>query len=317
MSAQPGQERAEPPAADSAQAIGHPWTRPPEPPMPYGLVARFSDMFHGWLDGRRGIPRLPEVKPVNGAAVPSADEHTKPLPPEVGETAAETALPWLETPRMKVLSWQALERIHNEEIACLTDCAVRKEELKKFLRDRDAAAQQVARAKNKLEQAQRPLSADERETRRLAEEDRRKRPEALVRARRDTAWERRLRDAEQAYLAAIARLAEATRQAEAREEFIRDRTAVARAAALRHHELAMRRIATYLQQLVRRHRQGPDLNLLLVRYPAGPDLPEWTRDPEADIPDDPSPIGRQTGRRRSHVGNGTGGAHVSEETSSR
>ena len=36
-----------------------PWTRPPEQPAPYRLPARLSDMLHGWLDGRRGIPELP------------------------------------------------------------------------------------------------------------------------------------------------------------------------------------------------------------------------------------------------------------------
>ena len=79
----------------------------------------------------------------------------------------------------------------------------------------------------------------------------------------------------------------AAREALLRRDLIRDRAAVARAAAKRHSELAHRRIATYLQQLVRTHRQGADLNMLLVTHPVGPDLPEWvTSAHDADLDED-------------------------------
>ena len=100
--------------------------------------------------------------------------------------------------------------------------------------------------------------------------------------RRYTGWERRLGTAEQQYQSATARLADAKHEAQLREELIRDREAVARAAARRHYEFALRRTATYQQQLVRTHRGGPELNRLLLDHLVGPDLPAWARDPAAD-----------------------------------
>ena len=98
-----------------------------------------------------------------------------------------------------------------------------------------------------------------------------------MRARRQVAWARRLAKAEQAVNTATAQLADATREAELRSELSRNRTALAQAAAHRHHEFYLRRTATYLQQLVRTHERGRDLNMLLMRHQVGPELPEWTR----------------------------------------
>jgi hypothetical protein len=245
--------RAAGPAAPS------PWTRPPEQPARYRLPDRLSDMFHGWRDGKHGLPPLP------------------PPPPDAGRPGQDTPRP--RTGRMEVLARQATELIEGEKIRCGEDSAVLKQEATRFLMLRDALTDEVAVTAQKLREAQNPLSDQQRDARRLAEHDTQHRPAGLVRLRRQTAWERQLAAAEQRHRGIVARLAEASREAELRKELISDRAAAARAGARRHHELALRRIATYQQQLVRTHPQGAELNRLLVEHPAGPDLPAWTRDP--------------------------------------
>lgn len=300
-------------AAAEAKA-GQLWTRPPERPTRYRLHVRLPDMAHGWLDGKCGLPRLPElptaeVMPRNGTLAVGAGEIPDPLPrpeaepgpavqlalaaPPVASAGAPVAAAtplaaaaappaWLRTPRMQMLCVRALELIMAEEAACIADCAVYKSELSRFRSAQDAHEAAYQDAKAMLERAQRPLSEPELSMRRLAEHDTSERPDSLVRARRQAEWERRLAAATHLTQAAAAQVAEATREAQLREELIADRIAVARAAALRHHEFHLRRIATYLQQLMRSHKQGADLNMLLMRYPVGPDLPEWTRGPAAD-----------------------------------
>ena len=270
-------------------------------------------MAHGWLDGRREIPQLPEIKPVNGSSVSVPAGYVKPLAAPVAESATGIRPGWL-TPRMNVLSQRALEQIRDEQIAYRRDCSEWKEELLAFRGMQDAAAEEVATAKETLQQAQRPLTEQERDARRLAEQDLRTRPDGFVRGRRQTSWERRLRAAEQAYQAATTRLADATRQAQLRDELIRDRFAVAQAAGRRCQELAMRRIATYQQQLVRTHRQGADLNLLLMSHPVGPDLPEWVREPGAASLGAESASGPGPGQLPS--GRGPDGPYFIDETSS-
>jgi hypothetical protein len=195
--------------------------------------------------------------------------------------AAPSSPTWLRTSRMQILCARALELISAEEQACIADCAVYKSEISRFRSARDAFDASFQEAKAGLERAQRPLSEPDLSKRRLAEDGAGKRPDSLVRARRQKEWDRRLAAVSEASQLAIARLAEATREAELREELIRDRIAVARAAALRHHEFHLRRIATYLQQLMRTHKQGADLNMLLMRYPVGPDLPDWIKETSA------------------------------------
>jgi hypothetical protein len=286
----------------SAAAADLLWTRLPEKPTRYHLVTRFSDMGHGWLDGKSGLPRLPELPkpmPLGESAAPIHEAHARPFPaptalPAVAisnarptvtvEPSPAPALPatspaWLQTPRMVLLGRRALELIRAEEQACVADCAAYRRGISRFRMLRDAAEEDLNQARAALALAQRPLTEHELSARRLAEQSTQDRPESLVRGRRQTQWDRRLTIATQAVKVATAQLADATREAEFREELIRDRMAVARAAALRHHEFHMRRIATYLQQLVRTHKQGADLNMLLMHYAVGPDLPEWTTNP--------------------------------------
>ena len=114
--------------------------------------------------------------------------------------------------------------------------------------------------------------------RRLAEQDAGSRPDTLVSARRRAAWDRRLSTAEEQHQSATAKLARAAHGFRLHEDLIRERAEVARAAARRHHDFALRRVATYLQQLVRKHPRGAELNEWLTDYRVGPDLPEWARE---------------------------------------
>lgn len=181
----------------------------------------------------------------------------------------------LGTPHIQMLSQQALERIQKEEISYREECVGLKSEYARFLGEHDALGGQLVTASERLERARRELTPGDLASRRVAEADAVTRPDDLVRRRRRAQWERDLARAERDFNEIAERHMTAAREAMLRQDLIRDRAAVARAAARRHSELAQRRIATYLQQLVRTHRQGPDLNMLLIGQPVGPELPEW------------------------------------------
>ena len=315
------------------------WTRPPQAPTRYSLRTRLADMAHGWVDGRRGLPSLPEIPParsVNGAASQTPNGHfdvarLEPFQDRVAESdrpAAPAAAPatapadraaamppgWLQTPRMQVLCSRALELISAEEQACIRDCAAYKRELAEFRSTRDAVDEESLLARARLASTQRLPENAELAARRLAERDAHDRPDAFVRKRRRTEWERRVATASRDSQSVARRLAEATRDAELREELIQDRIAVARAAAHCHHEFHMRRIATYLQQLVRTHKRGDELNMLIMRYPVGPDLPDWTRAPTGARPST-GPSSRGAGGASAEQ-NGASEPHPTSEMSS-
>ena len=190
----------------------------------------------------------------------------------------------LETPRIWVLSRQALQRIRGEEIGYRDECAVLKPEYARFLSVRDALGSRLIAARERLERARKELTPAALASRRLAERDATARPDELVRGRRLAKWERELAAAEHDFNLIAEQHVAAAREALLRRDLIRDRAAVARAAANRHSELAHRRIATYLQQLVRTHERGRDLNMLLTGQPVGPELPEWvTSAHDADL----------------------------------
>ena len=100
----------------------------------------------------------------------------------------------------------------------------------------------------------------------------------LVSARRQAAWDRRLSTVGRVTAVGNCRAVRAAYAFRLHEDLIRERAEVARAAARRHHEFALRRVATYLQQLVRKHPRGAELNQWLMDYRVAPDLPEWARE---------------------------------------
>ena len=256
------------------------WTRPPEQPAPYRLAARLSDMLHGWLDGKRAIPQLPNgwVSAANRAQAPDTETRRTELSDSPAAAEQPTRPPTLWTPRIEVLVRQSRELIEEERIRFAEDWYVLKQRSSQYQLWLDPLKEQVTALEEKLNQARTRPSSAELGRRRLAEQDAGTRPDALVSARRQSAWDRKLRAAEEQHQSATAKLAEATYGFRLHEGFIRERAEVARAAARRHHELALRRVATYLQQLIRKHPRGAELNELLIDYRVGPDLPEWAKD---------------------------------------
>jgi hypothetical protein len=282
------------------------WIREPERAGRYGLGARLSDMLHGWLDGRRGIPALPSrPDTADGAADASgnedvADRHGRggeagagqPSAPDETASArpAGPARPSLvSTQRIKVLSSLAGEQVALEEARLIEDRSRLEREAMPFLAARDALTDELALAEARRLQAADPLTDGQRGDRRLAERDVKARPDTLIQSRRHEAWQRRLGTAEQQHKSVLTRFAEADRQARLRDDLIRGRIELAQANARRHYEVALRRIATYAQQLVRTHPQGVELNQLLLSHPVGPDLPAWVDDPNAGVKDSAGP----------------------------
>lgn len=271
-----------------------PWIRPVEEPARYKLRQRITDMWHGWRDGRRGIPLLPSDdrepgweaaeelgprKPAELTGLEAADAVTyERQPGSAPGPDARRHGPW--TPRMESLLREADERIESERISCDLDLAILKRRVLHAQRSVDVLTVEAQASQAALTRAQEPLPPAQRGIRRLAEQDPASRPDELVHARRQDGWDRRLRAAEEALRDVTARLAEATREREANVYDLEQRARVARAAARAHHALGLRRVATYLQVLVRAHRDGPALNDLLMDYRVGPDLPGWAREPE-------------------------------------
>lgn len=225
-----------------------PWTRPPERPARYRLSKRLSDMACGFLDGRKGIPDLSDLDA-------------------------------LRTPRINAILSEANESFETERCHLIEDRARLRRQLTSHQITLETSAKELLTAQNRLTEAQVPLTPEQSELRRLAEADQARRPLGLVTARRQAAWDRRLVTAEQQYQSVTARGTQARHEAQLRLDLMVDREEAAYSAIRRHHELAHRRIATYLQQLVRTHPQGRKLNGLMAELQVGPDLPEWTKEP--------------------------------------
>jgi hypothetical protein len=259
------------------------WTTRPAEPSGYGPLARLSDMFHGWYDGKRRIPLLVAGEPSDGATpdgTTSEDESPGEETPEavsVHEAANELRV-W--TPRIEVLGREARQAIAREKRSLDEAQAGVAKRLGKARAEKQTLEEKIKLAEEDLGLARRPQPEEERTTRRLAERDSRTHPDAFVRQRRQAEHARKLAKAQRGYLALIARHAEVSESEEALREAINRRNSAAQAAAWQHYERGQRRIATYLQQLVRsRKREGPRLNQIIPLHPVGPDLPSWLGEP--------------------------------------
>ena len=217
-------------------------------------------MLCGFLDGKHGIPELAE---------PRADERARDFAPP----------PAVRTPRIDMLIRQANQRIEGEWSNLVDDRVRLKQRRTEHQITFDALSKELLITEGRMTEARHPLSDHERDARRLAESDQQSRPAGLVRARRQEAWDRRRVLAEETHRSATREWTRAHHQAQLGSDLIGEREAAARAAARRHHEYALRRIATYLQLLVRTHPKGRRLNSLLGEYQVAPDLPEWTKEP--------------------------------------
>lgn len=237
-------------------------------------------MLHGWLDGKHGIPELPDgrISATNMAVASDIDTGEPKLSYSSDLTKPQTRPPTLWTPRIEVLVRQSRELMEEERIRFADDYFALKQHSIKYQMSLDRLKEEATALEGRLNQARKQPSNEELGERRLAEQDAGSRPDTLVRARRQAAWDQRLRAAEEQHQSATAKLSQAAFSFQLQEDLIRERAEVARAAVRRHHELAMRRVATYLQQLVRKHPHGAELNDWLVDYRVGPDLPQWAKE---------------------------------------
>jgi hypothetical protein len=178
------------------------------------------------------------------------------------------------TPHLMRLRALARDLIGQERLAMLEDVASLQEDLAQLRARATALDGEVAAARRDLEVLlANPPSDEDLKERRTAEADVTRRPDRLVRERRLAEYQGRCNEASRAHLAKTAALAQTTQALGAREGALERRLAIGRTRAHRIYEHALRRVATYWQQLVRVHPYGPELNARL--RPVGPELPRW------------------------------------------
>jgi len=223
------------------------WGAKPYKPASYGPVARLADRWAGRADGKAGIPALP---------------------PGSRETAGRP----VTTPYMEVLRRSFLDRCERERLRVLGD-------LQEVYRERAALRQRIAGASEALAMIRKRLDEipevpDEAVLayRHPAE---RRAVETMVRTRRQREHHAQ-RAAAQAQERQAAAMVRELRAQEARlTEAIGNSEEILAARVRQLHEHSLRRCATYLHHLVRRHPHGAALaGFLDLNVPA---LPGWLR----------------------------------------
>lgn len=239
------------------------WTARPARPVRYLPHHILADWFHGWRDGKRGVPVMPRL------AAPG--EREDPLAVSAAVDHFDDTRRLVTTPRLEVLRRRAAEQTTREKTTYLAARDPLYREAEALIPTVDEWRHRVAEAAARLDRARVAPAEEDLKERRTGETDR---PDTLVRQRRLAEHARRLADAEAAHEQARSRLtAHLRRQAEL-SETLQHHDRAFRARERRVNEHAGRRVATYWQQLVRSHDDGPGLNSQL--RPIGPDLPGWT-----------------------------------------
>jgi hypothetical protein len=226
------------------------WVRRPAGPIRYRLVDRLVDIYHGWRDGVRGLPQVSQP-----------DEYVDSAPEPVG------------TARLEVLRRLTAERIAAELLQAEADIAPLSVQVVTETKAHAAvAAEWLDTTRTRYKQVTEPPSDGWRSIRRLAEEER-KRPEALVVARRLDEQRKRELTARHELQGAAERSQRLQQRLSAADAMAQARMEAARIRAERLYEHGWRRCATYWQHLVRNHPQGRVLNGRL--RPVGPEMPDW------------------------------------------
>lgn len=234
------------------------WDTKPHKPIRYGPLARLADRFAGVSNGNAAIPDVPAG------------------PAETADPQAATP-PYLEIRRRHFL-----DRSEREHRHMLTDLEPVRRQLAALRQDIAGSQEKAAELRKRLEAI--PERPDEATlTRRNAVEQ--YTDEALVRARRQREHDAR-RGKVLAELEQAAAKVRALRVEEARlTGMIAAREQILAARVRQLHEHTLRRCATYLHHLVRKHPDGnaliPFLNLAL------PILPDWLprHDPDTGAAD--------------------------------
>ncbi|MEU5907869.1 hypothetical protein ABZ780_26290 [Micromonospora sp. NPDC047467] len=239
------------------------WTAAPARPVRYLPHQALADWFHGWRDGKRGVPALPRQA--------AAEEDGTNLAGTIPGADFDQSRRLVTTPRLETLRRRAEEQIAKEEVVFLAARDPITRELRALTPAIEQWRRRAAEAAAKLSSAREAPADEDLKERRTAETDR---PDSLVRQRRLAEHARRLASAELAHERACGHLeVHLRRQAEITETLGHQKRAF-QARKRRLEEHAGRRVATYWQQLVRSHDDGPELNSQL--RPIGPELPGWT-----------------------------------------
>lgn len=213
-------------------------------PVKYDTFARFADWFHGWRDGRVGIPRLTE--------------------------------PPLSTPHREVLIRLANEAFEHERLAHEARCVADRQRVASATLAHEQAGAALARARQRLLAC--PVPDDAALTARRPGEEQRK--EQMIRLRRTREYARLRAAREGEVRAALAREETAARDLAAAREALRRHELVADVRVRRVHEHIHRRMATYRRRLVRGHPNGPLISEAMdVLFPH---LPDWLPNPADD-----------------------------------
>lgn len=214
-------------------------------PVKYGSFARFADWFHGWRDGRVGIPRLTE--------------------------------PPLSTPHREVLIRLADEAFEYERLTHEARCVADRQRVARTTLAHEQTEAALARARQRLLAC--PVPDEAALTERRPGEEQRK--EQMIRLRRTREYARLWAAREGEVRAALAREEAAARDLVAAQEALRRHELVADVRVRRVHEHIHRRMATYRRRLVRGHQNGPLVSEAMdVLFPHLPDwLPNLAGDP--------------------------------------
>ncbi|RSM65236.1 hypothetical protein DMH04_49615 [Kibdelosporangium aridum] len=224
------------------------------PTVFYGPFARLADVWHGWRDGRQGIPATHRVK--------------------------------MRTPHHTVLILRAEEAFDHEWLVCAAA-------IEPYLDEFAAQAARLELAKTEFSQAEANLAAlvepteEELGEARFGEE---RRSATAIQRRRRREFEARRRELKAAVAACAGRVESAEGVVTRINERIRREVKVASVRVIRLHEHAHRRLATYHRVLIRFHPDGELVAAVLDS--SQPELPEWVERalrPDEDSPARPAP----------------------------
>ncbi|HKS48253.1 MAG TPA: ATP-binding cassette domain-containing protein [Amycolatopsis sp.] len=220
-------------------------------PLRYGPFERLADWWHGWRDGRAGIPR-----PARGP---------------------------LSTPHRDVLVTRAREAFEREWIEREAGWAGDQQRLAASVTELAQAERELARAEAELAELPPRPTGEELTRRRLGEAQR---PERIVRLRRFREHAGRRAQLKREVRAARARVDEVEQEVAAIRDLLERHALVALARVRRLHEYTHLRLASYRRRLVRGHRYGPLVNQAMDML--DPRFPEWARetgDEAGPVPD--------------------------------
>lgn len=227
-------------------------------PARYGQWRRLADGYHGWRDGRKGIPAR------------------SPLVPSPGPVT---------TPHREILIRLAQDAFAQEY---LIHQRLSAETLRRIAagRARLAAAQDsLAWALSAEDMESRPLSAEQAMRRRLGEDHH---PQQVIAQRRFRDQQRLIARARAQVARTHAEIAEIEAELADDMQEARQQHQAAVVRVLRIHEYVHRRLAVYRRSLIRAHPDGSWANSALS--PKEPVIPGWAL-PDAYLPDDvPAPV---------------------------